>query len=69
MKNLIHFMKLAWSVSPSYILLLVVNALLGSAKTLLNIVLPMYLIDELTGEHISPLCCYITDISINQELS
>ena len=66
MKKLIHFMKLAWSVSPSYILLLVVNALLGSAKTLLNIVLPMYLIDELTGaKDINQLCLYGSLIVLN----
>ena len=59
MKKLIHFLRLAWSVSPTYIILLVVNALLGSAKTLLNIVLPMYLIDELTGaKDVRQLCMY-----------
>ncbi|MBQ8519650.1 MAG: ABC transporter ATP-binding protein [Agathobacter sp.] len=59
MKKLIHFLKLAWSVSPSYIILLVVDALCESAKTLLNIVLPMYLIDELTGaKDIRQLCLY-----------
>ena len=48
MKKLIHFLKLAWSVSPSYLILLVLNALANAAKTVLNVVLPMYLIDELT---------------------
>lgn len=59
MKKLIHFIKLAWTVSPSYLVLLVVNAVCESAKTLLNIVLPMYLIDELTGaQDIKQLCLY-----------
>lgn len=59
MKKLIHFMKLAWSVSPAYLILLVVNALCEAAKILLNIVLPMYLIDELTGaKNIEQLCVY-----------
>ncbi len=49
MKKLIHFLKLAWSVSPSYLIMLVINAFCNAAKTLFNIVLPMYLIDELTG--------------------
>lgn len=66
MKKLIHFLSLAWSVSPAYIILLVVNALLGSAKTLLNIVLPMYLIDELTGaKDIKQLCLYGGFIVLN----
>ena len=59
MKKLIHFMKLAWSVSPAYLILLIVNALCESAKILLNIVLPMYLIDELMGaKDIKHLCIY-----------
>lgn len=59
MKKLIHFLKLAWSVSPAYLILLVVNALCESAKTLLNIILPMYLIDELTGaQDVRTLCWY-----------
>lgn len=48
MKKLIHFLKLAWSVSPSYLILLVLNAFTNAAKTVLNVMLPMYLIDELT---------------------
>ncbi len=59
MKKLIHFIKLAWAVSPSYLILLVINALSGSAKTILNIILPMFLIDELTGaKDVQQLCLY-----------
>lgn len=59
MKKLIHFLKLAWSVSPSYLILLVANSLCNAAKTLLNIILPMYLIDELTtGQDIKQLFLY-----------
>ena len=59
MKKFIHFIKLAWSVSPSYLILLVVNACCESAKNLLNVILPMYLIDELTGaQDIRQLCLY-----------
>lgn len=50
MKKLLHFMKLAWSVSPLYIILLIVESVFKVAKNLLNIVLPMYLVNELTGE-------------------
>ncbi len=57
MKKLMHFIKLAWSVSPSYLILLVINALCESAKILLNIVLPMYLVDELTGAQDIRLLC------------
>ncbi len=49
MKKLIHFLKLAWSVSPAYLCMLVLNAFCEAAKTLINIVLPMFLLDELLG--------------------
>lgn len=49
MKKLIHFIKLAWSVSPFYLIMLVVNALSSAAKNLLNVILPMFLVNELTG--------------------
>ena len=49
MKKLAHFMKLAWSVSPANMLLKLVQSFLGATKTLLNIVLPMFLVNELTG--------------------
>ena len=66
MKKLMHFIKLAWSVSPSYLIFLVANALCESAKILLNIVLPMYLIDELTGtQNIRQLCVYGGMIVLN----
>lgn len=59
MKKFIHFIKLAWSVSPSYLILLVVHAFCESAKNLLNVILPMYLIDELTGsQDMKQLCLY-----------
>lgn len=59
MKNLIHFIKLAWSVSPAYLVLLVVHAFCETAKNLLNVVLPMYLIDELIGtKNIKQLCLF-----------
>ena len=59
MKKFIHFIKLAWSVSPSYLILLVIHAFCESGKNLLNVILPMYLIDELTGtQDIQQLCLY-----------
>ena len=66
MKKFIHFLKLAWSVSPSYLILLVVHACCESAKNLLNVILPMYLIDELTGaQDIKQLCLYGSLIVLN----
>lgn len=50
MKKLVHFLKLAWSVSPSYLILLFFNAICESAKALFNIVLPMYLVNEITDQ-------------------
>lgn len=50
MKKLVHFLKLAWSVSPSYMILLVLNSVSNAAKTLFNIILPMFLVDELIGD-------------------
>ncbi len=43
------FLSLAWKASPGYIILLFINAILESAKILVNIILPKYLIDELLG--------------------
>lgn len=39
--------SLAWGISPSYIVLLIMNSLIGAAQILANVVLPKYLIDEL----------------------
>lgn len=49
MKKLMHFFKLVWKVSPSYVFLLVADALTNGAKLFLNIILPKYLVDELLG--------------------
>lgn len=66
MKKLIHFIKLVWSVSPAYLVLLVVHAFCESAKNLLNVVLPMYLIDELVGaKDIKQLCLFGGLIVVN----
>jgi len=49
MKKLIHFLKLAWSVSPAYMILLVAQSVCMAGKTILNTVLPMFLVNELIG--------------------
>lgn len=48
MKKIVHFLKLAWSVSPSYLIILILNAICESTKSLLNVIVPMFLINELT---------------------
>ncbi len=49
MKKLIHFLKLAWSVSPANLLLQLLQALMGTVKILCNMILPMFLVNELVG--------------------
>lgn len=48
-KKLSLFLKLAWDVSPAYIGLLLASSLLSGAQLMANVVLPKFLIDELTG--------------------
>lgn len=49
MKKLMHLCGLVWRVSPSYVLLLVMDALTSGAKVFFNMILPKYLVDELLG--------------------
>ncbi|MCI9137572.1 MAG: hypothetical protein HFH48_08405, partial [Lachnospiraceae bacterium] len=49
MKKLIHFVKLVWSVSPGYLLLLLCQSLVTGGQMMLNIILPKFLVDELLG--------------------
>lgn len=49
LKKLFVFMKMAWKVSPSYIVLLILNSLIGGGQILANVLIPRYLIDELSG--------------------
>lgn len=46
----ISFLKLCWKISPSYILLLILNSLVSTGQVLANVILPKFLIDELTGK-------------------
>lgn len=48
MKTIWTFVKQVWKVSPAYVLLILLNGLIGGGKIILNMVLPMFLIDELT---------------------
>lgn len=49
----LHKLKLvfamAWRISPSYLLLLALNAIVGSGQIVVNVVLPKFLLDELLG--------------------
>lgn len=49
MKKLTSFLKLAWQVSPDYIIVLILQSVTSALKLWLNIILPKYLIDELLG--------------------
>lgn len=48
-KKLREIFTLAWSISPIYIILVAANALISAAQILANVILPKFLIDELTG--------------------
>lgn len=48
-KKLKTFFQLAWSISPSYIILLILSSLISSGQILINVILPKYLVDELVG--------------------
>ena len=49
MKTIWTFVKQVWKVSPAYVLLILLNGLIGGGKVILNTVLPMFLINELIG--------------------
>ena len=48
-RKLKTFIGLAWSLSPSYIILLLIDAILNAGKIIANVILPKFLIDELIG--------------------
>ncbi|NLY46956.1 MAG: ABC transporter ATP-binding protein [Tissierella sp.] len=48
-KKLRMFFSIAWRISPSYILLLILDTLLSSFQIFANVILPKFLVDELTG--------------------
>ena len=54
MKNLkkaFSFLGMAWKIKPLFIILLIANAVIISAQTFVNVILPKYLIDSLiSGE-------------------
>ena len=59
MKKLIHFCRLAWKESPSYILLLALQALAVAGKLWLNVILPKFLVEELTGHREVQVLCLL----------
>ena len=48
-KKIKMVMGLVWSISPAYFFLLIFNSLVFSGQILGNVILPKFLIDELTG--------------------
>lgn len=66
MKKLVSFFKLVWRVEPSYIVLLIGKAIFACAKTLFNIFLPKFLVDELIGvRDVNTLLCIGICIVLN----
>lgn len=49
-KKLKMFFSIAWSISPSYIILLILDTLFSSFQIFTNVILPKFLVDELTGD-------------------
>lgn len=49
LKKLKMFFLLSWRISPSYIICLLLNTIISSGQIFINVILPKYLIDELTG--------------------
>ena len=64
MKKLIHFCRLAWKESPSYILLLALQALAVAGKLWLNVILPKFLVEELTGHREVQVLCLLGGLII-----
>lgn len=70
MKNVVSFVKMAWNISPSYVLLMILNALLAGGKIVLNALLPAMLIDELLGsKDINMLILYGSLLVLNNVLT
>lgn len=69
MKNTLKIkmvMKLVWSISPSYLMMLIFNSVLFSGQVILNVILPKFLIDELTGDMVvSRLIFWVGAIVVN----
>ncbi|MCR5584860.1 MAG: ABC transporter ATP-binding protein/permease, partial [Lachnospiraceae bacterium] len=66
MKALRHFLKLAWSVAPDYMLVMIFEAVLKAAQAILGVYFPKLLIDELTGDKdVNRLLLYIGLIIAN----
>jgi len=49
LKKVVQFFKISWSISPGYILLIILQAAVSGAQVVANIVMPRFLIDELIG--------------------
>lgn len=48
-KKLKLFFSLSWKTTPSYIIMLIFHTVMSGGQVVLNVVLPKFLIDELTG--------------------
>lgn len=48
--NFKKFFSLAWSISPMYLFVILINGILNCIQILLQVILPKFLIDELLGD-------------------
>lgn len=49
LRKLKMFFSLSWSISPSYIIFLVLSTIISSGQIFANVIIPKYIIDELVG--------------------
>jgi ABC-type multidrug transport system fused ATPase/permease subunit len=64
-KVALHFLKLTFQISKSYIPLMIISAIFQSASPFLAIIVPKYIIDELMGnQRISRFVAYVAIIAI-----
>ena len=63
LKGLLFFAKICWKSSKKYIIYLFLNEIISAVQPLYNIILPKYIIDELTGQQdIQKIILYIAAI-------
>lgn len=64
MKKITHFFGLAWKVCPSHILLLGLQALVSSGRLWMNVLLPRFLVEELTGSREFETLCLLSGLIV-----
>ena len=60
LRSFFLFIKIAFKISPSYFVLLILGGLLSSGQIVANVLLPKYMVDELvrlTNQKLLPRLC------------